>query len=66
MRLINTSSYKVHKFIDAKVLPYAILSHRWDNEKPTFQEWTRIHDQEEVAKPSDRGKINRLEAKSGY
>jgi hypothetical protein len=38
MRLLNTSTYKVHEFFGYDVPPYVILSHRWEDEEVTFQD----------------------------
>ncbi len=37
MRLINTSTYKLYEFFGFGIPPYAILSHRWQDEEVTFQ-----------------------------
>lgn len=41
MRLINTTTYELKEFLDSEVPPYAILSHRWENEEVTFKEFNR-------------------------
>ncbi|KAH8660868.1 hypothetical protein BGZ60DRAFT_414183 [Tricladium varicosporioides] len=41
MRLINVESMKMEEFSEA-VPPYAILSHRWDLEEVTLQEWNLV------------------------
>lgn len=38
MRLLNTSTYKLHEFFGYDVPPYVILSHRWEREEVTFQD----------------------------
>jgi len=38
MRLLNTSTLKLHTFVGEAVPGYAILSHRWDNEEVTFHQ----------------------------
>ena len=37
MRLINTSSLKLHEFYDSKIPDYAILSHTWTKQEVTLQ-----------------------------
>lgn len=40
MRLINTRTLDLREFIDNEIPErYAILSHRWENEEVTFQDW---------------------------
>ncbi|KAI0441497.1 HET-domain-containing protein, partial [Xylaria telfairii] len=39
MRLINTRSLEFEEFIGRSVPKYAILSHTWDKEEVTFQDW---------------------------
>lgn len=40
MRLINTRTLDLCEFIDDEIPErYAILSHRWENEEVTFQDW---------------------------
>lgn len=38
MRLVNTLSQKLESFADNKIPPYAILSHRWENEEVLFDD----------------------------
>jgi hypothetical protein len=38
MHLLNTSSLELEYFGGRKIPPYAILSHRWQNEEVTFQD----------------------------
>lgn len=38
MRLINTSTIKLHDFFGKVLPPYAILSHRWESAEVTFQD----------------------------
>ncbi|KAL2070351.1 hypothetical protein VTL71DRAFT_13377 [Oculimacula yallundae] len=38
MRLLNTTTFKLHTFFDNDVPKYVILSHRWDAEEVTFQD----------------------------
>ena len=37
MRLLNAKSLKLEEFIDNHVPPYAVLSHRWQDDEVTFQ-----------------------------
>ena len=37
MRLLNVHTFKLHEFIGNDIPPYAILSHRWEDEEVTFQ-----------------------------
>lgn len=39
MRLLNTSTLRLFEFMGAKIPPYAILTHTWDEEELTFQDW---------------------------
>ncbi|TGO07942.1 hypothetical protein BTUL_0235g00050 [Botrytis tulipae] len=39
MRLINTTTYEFSEFYGENVPKYAILSHTWENDEVTFQEW---------------------------
>ncbi|KAK1637510.1 heterokaryon incompatibility protein-domain-containing protein [Colletotrichum phormii] len=44
MRLINTATLQLEEFIDrARIPPYAILSHTWEDGEVSFQEWNH-HD----------------------
>ncbi|KUJ11357.1 HET-domain-containing protein [Mollisia scopiformis] len=38
MRLINTTTLQLEEYFDRKIPPYAILSHRWEEEEVTFQD----------------------------
>ena len=38
MRLIHTSTRKLHQFPANKIPPYVILSHTWDDTEPSFQD----------------------------
>jgi hypothetical protein len=38
MKLLNASTLKIHEFVGDKIPPYAILSHRWEEEEVTFQD----------------------------
>jgi hypothetical protein len=38
MRLLNSTTLKLHEFIGSQIPPYAILSHTWDEEEVSFQE----------------------------
>ena len=38
MRLLNTTTLKLHEFIGDSIPEYAILSHRWENEEVSFQD----------------------------
>jgi hypothetical protein len=38
MRLINTLTLRLEEFFGKRVPPYAILSHRWEEEEITFQD----------------------------
>jgi Heterokaryon incompatibility protein (HET) len=41
MRLLNTSTLQLKEYFDSNIPPYAILSHRWENEEVTFQDMQR-------------------------
>ena len=38
MRLLNSTTLKLHEFIGSQIPPYAILSHTWDKEEVSCQE----------------------------
>jgi hypothetical protein len=38
MKLLNTSTLKIHEFVGDKIPPYVILSHRWEEEEVTFRD----------------------------
>ncbi|PGH15718.1 hypothetical protein AJ80_05426 [Polytolypa hystricis UAMH7299] len=38
MRLLNTKSLQLEEFLDDDIPPYAILSHRWQEEEVTFRD----------------------------
>ena len=65
MRLLNTTTLKLHEFFDAEIPQYAILSHTWGAEEVTFQEMTDVFDEDgcQCGKATRRAK---LLAKSGY
>ncbi|KAI1738951.1 heterokaryon incompatibility protein-domain-containing protein [Xylaria scruposa] len=39
MRLIHTKTHELHEFVGPQIPAYAILSHTWFNQEPTFQDW---------------------------
>jgi hypothetical protein len=39
MRLLNASKLTMHEFLGSSIPKYAILSHRWENEEVTFQDF---------------------------
>jgi hypothetical protein len=39
MRLINTQSLDLEEFHGSSIPRYGILSHTWDREEVTFQDW---------------------------
>lgn len=41
MRLLHTKTLQFHEFFDAKIPPYAILSHRWGEGEVTFKEFRK-------------------------
>jgi hypothetical protein len=38
MRLINTSTLRLHEFFGTQIPPYAIISHHWENAEVAFQD----------------------------
>lgn len=43
MRLINTSTLELREFFGDQIPKhYAILSHRWESDEVTFQDWENI------------------------
>ena len=65
MRLLNTTTLKLHEFFDADIPRYAILSHTWGTEEVTFQEMTDLFDEDgcQCGKSNKRAKTL---AKAGY
>jgi hypothetical protein len=49
MHLLNTTTYKLHDFVDVERVPngYAILSHRWGEEEVSYQDYVngRYHEE---------------------
>jgi hypothetical protein len=43
MRLINTTTLGLENFFGSKFPKYAILSHTWDTEEVTYQDWSNLH-----------------------
>ena len=41
MRLINTETLTLEEFIREEIPPYAILSHTWDDDEVSFDEFKR-------------------------
>jgi hypothetical protein len=41
MRLVNCSSLQLEEFLGTNILDYAILSHRWEEEKVSFVDFIR-------------------------
>lgn len=39
MRLINVNTYEIEEFFGTNIPPYAILSHTWESDEVTFQDW---------------------------
>ncbi|KAF2964601.1 hypothetical protein GQX73_g8981 [Xylaria multiplex] len=54
MRLINTQSLELEEFVGNAIPKYAILSHTWEKEEVTFQEW---HDRDSIANKAGYKKI---------
>jgi len=65
MRLLDTTTLKLHEFFDVDVPDYAILSHTWSTEEVTFQEMTDLFDEDgcQCGKANKRAKTR---AKAGY
>jgi hypothetical protein len=42
MRLINTECLRLEEYIDNNIPPYAILSHTWEDEEVTLQDWSDL------------------------
>jgi hypothetical protein len=43
MRLLSTHNWTLKEFLsDYEVPPYAILSHTWDEDEVTFQQWESL------------------------
>jgi len=45
MRVIDTSTYLFHEFVEYHQAEYAVLSHTWGPDELTYQDWLYIHDQ---------------------
>ena len=41
MRLLNTTTFEFREFFDSDVPRYAILSHRWGSDEPSFQDFEK-------------------------
>ncbi|KAI0531948.1 HET-domain-containing protein [Xylaria digitata] len=54
MRLINTQTLELEEFVGSAIPKYAILSHTWEKEEVTFQEW---HDRDSIANKAGYKKI---------
>jgi len=39
MRLLHTQKLVFREFYDTQIPPYAILSHRWEEDEVTLQDW---------------------------
>ena len=65
MRLLHTSTLRLHEFSNTDSVNYAILSHTWGAEEVTFQELTDLFDEDgcQCGKTNRRAKIL---AKAGY
>ncbi|KAI0523802.1 heterokaryon incompatibility protein-domain-containing protein [Xylaria bambusicola] len=55
MWLIHTQTMKLHQLVDVEETPYAILSHTWEDEEVTFQEF---HDLEKARQKKGFVKIH--------
>ncbi|KAK3681134.1 HET-domain-containing protein [Podospora appendiculata] len=67
MRLINTKTYELKEFMGSDIPRYAVLSHIWEEEEVTFQQFTQLP-RNKVAKMKGYSKIQhtcRLARKSG-
>ena len=43
MRLLNSSTYEIKEFVsDEGTPPYAMVSHTWDDEEVSFQDWQTL------------------------
>jgi hypothetical protein len=42
MRLINAQTLELEEFFGAAIPPYAILSHTWETEEVSFQDWPNL------------------------
>ncbi|TEY66937.1 hypothetical protein BOTCAL_0130g00120 [Botryotinia calthae] len=56
MRLINTTTYEFSEFHGDDIPKYAILSHTWENDEVSFQEW-------EFSRERQRRKLDMLKLK---
>ena len=65
MRLLDTTTLKLHELVESRELSYAILSHTWGAEEVTFQEMTDLFDEDgcQCGKANKRAKTL---AKAGY
>jgi hypothetical protein len=60
MRLLNTSTYKLEEFWDSSIPPYAILSHTWEKEEITLQEFQAFQRDEEITRKAGFVKVHRF------
>jgi hypothetical protein len=65
MRLLSTRDWKMRDFLgDEDVPPYAILSHTWEEEEVTFQQWDTM-DISDISKLSGYWKIKQFGERAG-
>ena len=41
MRLLNTMTYELHEFLGQRPPKYVILSHRWESDEATYQDYRK-------------------------
>lgn len=59
MRLINIYTHKLEQFFGDKIPPYAILSHCWEDEELSFEEWHEIE-------TNNGNAVENIQRKKGY
>ncbi|QIW96470.1 hypothetical protein AMS68_001988 [Peltaster fructicola] len=66
MRLINIHTLKLQVFDDGSVPPYAIASHRWQANEPTYQDYKRFQRASEAKSKPFRSLFNRRRQRAGF
>ncbi|KAI0513268.1 heterokaryon incompatibility protein-domain-containing protein [Xylaria bambusicola] len=68
MRLIDVNTLKLHEFFGDQIPPYAILSHTWEAEEVTYEEWLYAGRQypRRWGWVYDKKEVRDIKAKSGY
>ena len=67
MRLINTKSHELREFVGTDVPPYAVLSHTWEDDEVTYQEYAALTPDQLSTKTGPLGTVGKKQKrKRGY